>query len=137
MAYLEILAPASTVESSVSIALGTATVISASVLTVRMLNDNGTLDTGSSATVALTQQGIGSVIFGSAASTSLTLSSGVATTALRGKYGGVVEFIATASGAGNGGESGGGLPQLRDPRAGHHQSNREFNIRLCRERWRV
>lgn len=105
MAYLEILAPASTVESSVSIALGTATVISASVLTVRMLNDNGTLDTGSSATVALTQQGIGSVIFGSAASTSLTLSSGVATTALRGKYGGVVEFIATASGAGNGGKS--------------------------------
>ena len=105
MAYLEILAPASTVESSVSIALGTATVISASVLTVRMLNDNGTLDTGSSATVALTQQGIGSVIFGSADSVSLTLSSGVATTAMRGKYGGLVEFIATASGAGNGGKS--------------------------------
>jgi len=97
MPYLEILAPASTVASSISIALGTATVISSSVLTVRLLNDNGTLDTGSSATVALTQQGIGLVIFGSSDSVSLTLSSGVATTAMRGRYGGPVELIAKSA----------------------------------------
>ena len=105
MPYLEILAPASTVASSISIALGTATVISASVLTARLLNDDGTLDTGSSATVALTQQGIGSVIFGSADSVSLTLSSGVATTAMRGKYGGPVELIAKSGSNGNGGKT--------------------------------
>jgi len=97
MPYLEIVAPASTVESSVSIALGTATSISASVMTVIARNDNGTTNTGATFTVTLTQQGVGSIIFGSAASTTVALSSGVATTALRGKDAGQTEIIGSGS----------------------------------------
>ena len=97
MPYIEISAPANTVESSVSIALGTATVISPSVLTVTARNDNGTTDTGATFTVTLTEQGVGSVIFGSSSSTTVALSSGVATAALRGKASGQVEIIASGS----------------------------------------
>ena len=97
MPYIEISAPANTVESSVSIALGTATVISPSVLTVTARNNNGTTDTGATFTVTLTEQGVGSVIFGSSSSTTVALSSGVATAALRGKASGQVEIIASGS----------------------------------------
>jgi len=97
MPYLEISLPATTVESSISIALGTATSISASVLTVTARNDNGTTNTGAAFAVAITQQGIGSIIFGSAATAGVTLSSGVATSEFRGKYAGPVEIIASGS----------------------------------------
>jgi hypothetical protein len=99
MPYLEISLPATTVESSISIALGTVTSgISASTLTLRARNDDGTLKTDESGSVIVGQQGVGGLIFGSARTSSFNLSSGVGTTAYRGKEAGGVELYATRSG---------------------------------------
>jgi len=105
MPYIEISAPANTVESSISIALGTATVISASVLTVTARNDNGTTNTSATFSVALSHQGIGSIIFATGNTASVTLSSGVATAAIRGRNAGSVEIIASGSSYATGGKS--------------------------------
>jgi len=105
MPYIEISAPATTVESSISIALGTATSISSSVLTVIARNDDGPTNTGSTFSVALLHQGVGSIIFATGDTASVTLSSGVATTAIRGKAAGQVEIIASGSSYATGGKT--------------------------------
>ena len=105
MPYIEISAPATTVESSVSIAFGTATSISSSVLTVIARNDDGTTNTGSTFNVDLLHQGVGSIIFATGDTASVTLSSGVATTAVRGKAAGQVEIIASGSSYATGGKT--------------------------------
>lgn len=83
MPYLEISLPSTTVESSISIALGTVTSgISASVLTLRFRNDDGTVNTsatGASYNTVIYQQGVGGVIFGNVTTVSVSVTSGVGT----------------------------------------------------------
>lgn len=86
----------SSLESTVSIAFGTQTSVSASTITVSSRNDNGTINTSdSSSVVVIAQSGIGTVVI---SSTSLTVSSGTATTTYRGKTSGPYTLIATSSG---------------------------------------
>jgi hypothetical protein len=96
MASVGIYIDSTSVAASISIAFGTATAISANVLTVKSLTDLGAVNTADSTSViTLTQHGVGSVVI---SSTSLTVSAGVATTSLRGYIDGEVALIAHSSG---------------------------------------
>jgi len=86
----------STVTSSVSIAFGTQTSQAARVLEVYSLKDNGTIEAAdSTSVVTIAQQGIGNVVI---SSSTLTVSSGSATTEYRGKNAGNYTIIATSPG---------------------------------------
>lgn len=101
MPYLEIDLPATTVESSISIALGTATTISASTMTVIARNDDGTLRSSEGGSGTVSVQGIGSIVFTTSPpgnkTANLNFSSGKATLSFRGKDAGDVEFSASVS----------------------------------------
>jgi hypothetical protein len=109
MPYLEISLPSTTVASSISIALGTVTSgISASILTVTWRNDDGTINTGAtgaSYATVVSQQGVGSVIFGNVTTVSVSVSSGVGTASFRGKQAGSVELYTTRTDNRNAGVS--------------------------------
>jgi hypothetical protein len=96
MPSVRILTPATTVSSSISIAFGTYTGISASVLTVQIIADDGSsiVTADSTSTVSLTQNGIGSLLIGA---TTLTVSSGVKTTTYRGKSAGPVAILGAST----------------------------------------
>jgi len=99
MPYISISA-VSSISSTVSIAFGTQTAVAAQTITILSKNDDGTTNTGdSTSVVTITQQGIGSVVI---ASSTLTVSSGVATTTFRGKSEGNVSLIATSPGKNSG-----------------------------------
>lgn len=101
MPSVRILTPATTVSSTISIAFGTYLDISASVLTVQIIADDGSsiVTADSTSVVNLSQNGIGSLLIGS---TTLTVSSGVRTTSYRGKAAGNVAIIGTSTGKDNG-----------------------------------
>lgn len=102
MPYIDIVSSTGTIPSTISIAFGTYVGISSSTLSVISRNDDGTINTSdSTSVVTISQQGIGSVVIGS---TSLTVSSGVRTTSVRGKYAGNVSLIATSPNKDNGTE---------------------------------
>lgn len=109
MPYLEISLPSTTVESSISIALGTVTSgISASVLTLRFRNDDGTVNTsatGASYNTVIYQQGVGGVIFGNVTTVSVSVTSGVGTASFRGKQAGQVELYTARTDNTNAGAS--------------------------------
>ncbi len=100
MPYISVSSSSSVVDSTISIAFGTYTAISASTMTVASMNDNGTINTSDSTSViSIRQQGIGSIVI---SSSTLTVSSGVATTSFRGKSAGNVSLIATSPTLDNG-----------------------------------
>lgn len=96
MPSVRILTPATTVSSTISIAFGTYVGISASVLTVQIIADDGSsiVTADSTSVVNLSQNGIGSLLIGS---TTLTVSSGVRTTTYRGKSAGNVAILGSSA----------------------------------------
>lgn len=99
MPYISI-SGSSSIVSTISIAFGTLTATAATTLTINSRNDNGTINTGdSTSVVTLSQQGVGSVVI---SSSTLTVSSGVATTTYRGKGSGLYTIIASSTGKGSG-----------------------------------
>lgn len=88
------------INSTVSIAFGTYTTDGDSTITVYSKNDNGTINTSdNSSIITLAQQGVGNLVI---SSTTLTVSSGTATTTYRAKNAGQYTLIASSSGKDSG-----------------------------------
>jgi hypothetical protein len=96
MPYIGISVGTASVGSTISISFGTLTSVAATSLTVTAYNDNGTIQTTNSTTaIVLSQRGVGNIV---TASTTLTITSGVASTTFRGFVTGELAVLAKASG---------------------------------------